>query len=278
MPLHIHNQCPVKIESASNYMNGKLMSKKLWDMTNHFVANRVMLATMAKIVNQHYVNKFWDKNRDAIQFLASKPQQQQSTLPFTEPAAEPVIEANAPASKVLPEIAASYGARPVAGSRSVLGKIQAGVAANFRTPLLVSDDHRQAVTGTKPLLGSYKDPNGYQGLSITGDWLNSMYRGEFCEPQQQQQIIHIQGIGGQIWALDWNQRSTKRLRVGKGERPAGGLLLMGNEWNQRPFAGFVQVAKSYNELNRYLPALYMRCIELQKRVRSFCSTQQYAVL
>jgi len=62
IPLHIQNQCPIKIETASNYMKGKLMSKKLWDMTNHFVANRVMLATMAKIVNQHYFNEFWDKN------------------------------------------------------------------------------------------------------------------------------------------------------------------------------------------------------------------------
>ncbi len=98
---------------------------------------------------------------------------------------------------------------------------------------------RQAVTGIKPLLGSYEDPNGYHGLSITGDWLNSMYKGEFGEPQRQQQIIHVQGIGGQIWALDWNQPSAERLRVGKGEQPADGLLLVGNEWNQCLFAGFV---------------------------------------
>ena len=54
MPLHIQNQCPIKIETASNYNQGKLMSKKLGNMTNHFVANRVMFATMAKGFNQHY--------------------------------------------------------------------------------------------------------------------------------------------------------------------------------------------------------------------------------
>ena len=67
--------------------------------------------------------------------------------------------------------------------------------------------------------------------------------------------------------------------MSSGTKTAGGLLLVGNEWNQCLFAGFVQVAESYNELNRYhLPALYLRCIELHKRVRAFCSTQQYAVL
>lgn len=109
------------------------MSKRLWDMANYFVANRVMLATMAKIVNQHYFNKFWDKNRDAIEFLvlASKQQQQQqSTLPFAKPAAEPATQPNAPASKALPEVAASLGAKPDARSRSVLAKIQSGAASN----------------------------------------------------------------------------------------------------------------------------------------------------
>ena len=42
-----------------------------------------------------------------------------------------------------------------------------------------------------------------------------MYKGEFGEPQREQQIIHVQGIGGQIWALNWNQPSAKRLRVGR---------------------------------------------------------------
>ena len=92
------------------------------------------------------------------------------------------------------------------------------------------------------MLGSYSHPDGYAAVSITGDWLNSIYKGG--EEQRQQQIIHVRGIGGQIWAFDQNRPGAKKLRVGKGERPAGALLLAGNEWNQCPYAGFVQVQKA----------------------------------
>ena len=71
------------------------------------------------------------------------------------------------------------------------------------------------------VFGQYDDEYGFNGQKVMGEWLNSMFKGEFGDELRLMQRIHMQGIGAQIAAFDQNVVCARRLLVPAGQQPLG---------------------------------------------------------
>ncbi len=223
-----------------------------------------MLSTLAKIVTQQYHEAFWDRVKQFMQRLHWDQQQPApTTIQHVFKSAAGLGSSAPPVGKSSAKPPASADTKANRRNDAAMAEVDSGATKVFRSAV----DQDKLAQDVLNVFGQYDDQYGFNGQQVLGDWLNSLFKGEFGEELRQLQRIHMQGINAQIAAFDWNVVCAKRLLVAKGQPAFGGLAIGANEWNQVFLAVFTEQMDSYQELTRYhIPALFARCVELSERV------------